>query len=169
MGGRSANWVQCGAANQQIEIGAIGGERIVCRRTEFVARLPPSVLTYDNACIDAVVEFGTRTNASFGRLDRDPIAIADATRGRCNWVQNDLGRSRVLAQTWQDTVLRLTEHRWLRTSQDQWEPRSEVRTRSRPDLRLFEIGQWCIAVVEKGLGIKLDAPRRCRKAIGHPF
>ena len=68
--------------------------------------------------------------------------------------------SLALAQAGQCAALGLAEQRRFRAGQDEREARREVGPRFRTDLRLFEIGQWRVAVIEQGLREELDFARR---------
>src|SRR5712692_11922295 len=82
----AADWVASLTADDQVQIGPIGSERVVARRAELLASLPPSVLTAHDAGIEACIEAGTGAHTSLRRLDRHPVAGGNAAH---------LGRLRV--------------------------------------------------------------------------
>src|SRR6516162_363860 len=78
----SADRVECGAADDQVEIGAVRLEWVVARRADLRACLPPAMLADDDAGVEVAVEPGAGTHTAFRGLDRHPVAIGDAARPR---------------------------------------------------------------------------------------
>ena len=75
---RAADRVARFPADDQVETGAVGSERVVARRAELVTCLPPAVLAADDARVEVGIELGARPRPSARRLVRHPVAGADA-------------------------------------------------------------------------------------------
>ena len=166
---RSADWIKRLAADDQIEIGAVRRERVVPRRADFRAGLPPAVLANDYTRIEVLVQPRTGTYTALRRCNRYPVAVRDATCLRRRGVQFHFRMRGAVAQTGQCAMLSRTEKRWFRPGQDQREALHQIRPRHWAGLWLHEIGQGRVAVVEEGLRIEFDLARRRGKASGRAF
>src|SRR5258706_448832 len=81
---RAADWVDRLIANNQVQIGSLWTERIVARRTNLDAGLPPAVLTTDDIRRKCVIHPHTRPHAPARCLNLYPVTRADAAlRSRC--------------------------------------------------------------------------------------
>src|SRR5437773_6266703 len=128
MSWRAAHRIAVRRVHGKIEIGALRGERIVARRIEFLAGLPPAMLANDDARIELVIEAGLGSHAARRCLNGDPAAGRDAAR-RCRvGMQFDLRVLCALSQAWQGAMLRLAEECGLRASEHQREPRDKIGT-----------------------------------------
>src|SRR5213594_1211779 len=74
MSWRAAHRIAVRRVHGKVEIGALRGERIVARRIEFWAGLPPAMLANDDARIDPFIEAGLRPHAACRRLNGNPAA-----------------------------------------------------------------------------------------------
>ena len=69
-------------ADRQIDVGAVGVERVVPGQVQFGASLPPAVPCREDAVGQCRVEMRPRAHPATRRRDRQPIALADITSGR---------------------------------------------------------------------------------------
>src|SRR6516162_11392288 len=132
----AADRIANGGVNRQIEVRAIRAERIGGANSQFIATLPPAVLTDNNAWIDLFVEARPGAHSAGWGAHVNPIAILDSARRRGRRIQFDLRVHCVLAQTRQRTMLGLTKQTWLGAGQDQRVRSSQVRADNRTNRRL---------------------------------
>src|SRR5215472_2381740 len=77
MRGRSADRIENLIANYEVDVSAIGPERIVAGQPEIWTGLPPAVLRANHPISDTGVQMSTRPDASSRRRDRYPLARLD--------------------------------------------------------------------------------------------
>ena len=76
MRGRAADGIERVAADEQVEIGALLAKRIVGRRTEFSAALPPDMFAHHHARIKVRIEMGAGAHTAV------TIKAANTTLGK---------------------------------------------------------------------------------------
>ena len=64
--GGAAYWISDCGVYRCIEVGPFGAEWVVGRRSNFVAALPPTMFTDDNAGVELIVQSDTGTHAAKG-------------------------------------------------------------------------------------------------------
>ncbi len=109
MRGCAANWVNGAAVDEKVEVGAVGAVRVVARRADLLARLPPAVLATHHILVERVIQPGTSADAA-GR-GRYPHPVAGADAAGCGEVRMDfnLRIERAATEAWDIAVLRLAE------------------------------------------------------------
>ncbi len=78
MRGRAAYWIADRRVYHCIEVGPFGAEWVVARRSDFVAALPPTMLTNDDAGVEVIAQARTSTHAAKGGFHRHPVFCRDA-------------------------------------------------------------------------------------------
>src|SRR5262245_24714790 len=88
---RPAHGVEDCAADQQIEVGPFGTERVISWRFLDLATLPPAMLADDDARIEICVEGSFCPDTSFLGRDQNPISRRNPARLGCFRVQRHAG------------------------------------------------------------------------------
>ncbi|HWN79512.1 MAG TPA: hypothetical protein VNN81_16870 [Bradyrhizobium sp.] len=164
MGLSAADWIANGGVNRQVEIRAVGIERIGTANSQFIASLPPAMFAHDNAWIEFFAETRPDSHSAGRGAHLNPIAVLDSACCGSRRIKLDLRVQCALAQTRQCTMLGLTKKTGLGAGQDQREGSRQVRARNRTDWRFDKVRQGRITVIEEGLGPEFDFPRRRREA-----
>jgi hypothetical protein len=97
MRGRSAHRVNGVAVDEKVEVGPVGAVRVVARRADFLARLPPAVLATDHVFMEGVIQARASADAAGRSRYPHPVAGTDAAGGGEVGMQLDLrvGRATV--------------------------------------------------------------------------
>jgi hypothetical protein len=99
----SADRIEGGAADDQVEIGAARFERVVARRPDFRAGLSPAMLADGDAGVEVVVEPGAGTHTALGvsidtqsplAMPRDRAAAGCSSTSGCGARSCRLGSAR---------------------------------------------------------------------------
>src|SRR5262249_58682610 len=109
MRGRAADGIERVTADEQVEIGTLLAKRIVGRRTECRAALPPAMFAHHHARIEVRVEMRAGAHAARRGFDGDPVALGDLACPRRLRVQCYGGIWNALAQAGQGAVLTLAK------------------------------------------------------------
>ena len=96
---RAANRITHRGIDRQVEVVALWIRRIRTGSSEFIATLPPAVLSDHDATIQRVIEAGFGAHRSVHCPDFDPIAVANASRSCGCRVQLDFRVEGSSAQT----------------------------------------------------------------------
>src|SRR5450432_3520131 len=160
----AADGIANSGVDGQVEIRAVRTERIGIAGSQFIASLPPAMLTDDNAWVELWTETRPGSHSAGRGAHVNPISILDAACCSGRRMQFDLRMQCALAQTRQRTMLALTKQAGLGARQDQRIASSQVGARNRADWRFDKVRQGRITVVEKGLGPEFHFPRRRREA-----
>src|SRR5262249_8728106 len=140
MRGCSANWINGAAIDEKVEVGSIWAVRVVARRADLLAQVPPAVLAADHVLVAAVVQpCASADTARRGRYPH-PVAGDDAAGGGEVRMEFNLRVRRATAEACDVAVLRFAEMRVLGRGENKREARREVATRARRDSRLGEFG-----------------------------
>src|SRR5262249_50308276 len=129
--------------------------------------LPPTVLTADDAWVQAVVQARTRADASVRSLDADPISGTNASLRGGRGMQLDLGLERAASQARQPAMLALAELGVLGAREDQRVSLDVLRSRPRTHLRLLVLRDRRVPVLREQLRVDLDLARRRREPLGN--
>src|SRR5262245_64347210 len=98
MRGCSANWVNGATIDEKVEVGPVGAVRIVPRRTDLLALLPPAVLATDHVLVEGVIQPRASADAAGRGRYPHPVAGADTAGGREVRVQLYLRVGRAAAE-----------------------------------------------------------------------
>ena len=116
---RAADRVARVPADDQVEAGAVGSERVVARRADLGASLPPAVLAADNARVEARVELA-RARARRSASRSPPIAGADSAAlavSGCSSTSGSRARLRRLGKArcwlWQRALFGAGQDEWI--------------------------------------------------------
>src|ERR1700688_3065679 len=119
MGWSTADTITNGGVDRQVEIRAVRSERIGIDGSQFIASLPPAMLTDDNAWVELWAETRPGSHSARGGAHVNPISILDTACCSSRRMQLDLRMQCALAQTRQCTMLALTKQAGLGARQDQ--------------------------------------------------
>ena len=98
---RAADRVAHRGIHRQVEVASIWVSRIRAGDSEFLAPLPPAVLSDDDTLIQRIVETGLGAHRPVQRPNLYPIAVPHLSGRRGCRVQLDFRMERASAQTWQ--------------------------------------------------------------------
>ena len=100
MRGCSANWVNGAAVDEKVEVGPVGAIRVVARRADLLAQVPPAVLATDHVLVEGVIQpCASAYAAGRGRYPY-PVARADAAGSGEVRMELNLRVGRATAEAW---------------------------------------------------------------------
>src|SRR5690349_2603251 len=91
VGGCPACRIDIRIPNQQVVIRAVRTERVIARRPDFRACLPPSMLAAHYVQIERVIEASTGPHGTVWTFHHDPITRIDIARSRSGRMHLHLG------------------------------------------------------------------------------
>jgi hypothetical protein len=124
MRGRAAYWIADRGVYRCIEV-----KLAPSGLSDFVAALPPTMLTNDDAGVELIVQAGTGARAAKGGLYRRPVSCRDAAFLGGSEVHFHFWMRCALAEAWQSAMLALSEQSRLGAGEHEREAVDQFRLR----------------------------------------
>src|SRR5262245_32895412 len=81
MRGCSANWINGAAVDEKVEVGPVWAVRVVARRADLLAQVPPAVLAADYVLVEGVIQPCASADTARRGRNPHPVAGGDAAGG----------------------------------------------------------------------------------------
>ena len=159
MGRRTTDGIADCCVNCSIEVCAFRAEGVIAGHAQISARVPPTMLAYNNTRVKLIVQSGAYSHGSSRRLDIDPTPD-DNFASRCSFrVEFHFRMERALTQAGYRSMLGLAEDTGLCACKHKRKSHLQLRS-YRTRRRIHKVRQSRMTMLDEGLRPELNLARR---------